>query len=184
METYVLRTKIGDILLADTSASSSRAIIGNLFEQYYYKIVHYIFIRINDRGDAEDLGGEVFIRALKSFGSFRGQPAQMPSWLFKIAHNLMVDYIRKSAIRKQSSLDHVEIHNGHSVEESVETKMEIEKLSTALKRLTPAQREVIGLRFFAGLPSAEVGNILGKSSGAVREMQRTAVDTLRKIMYA
>ena len=65
----------------------------------------------------------------------------------------------------------------------MEAKLDVERLSEALKQVTPAQREVIGLRFFAGLSSAEVGKVLGKSSGAVREMQRAAVETLRKQMY-
>jgi RNA polymerase sigma-70 factor (ECF subfamily) len=70
-----------------------------------------------------------------------------------------------------------------NVEEVVETQLEIERLSEALKKLTPAQREVIGLRFFADLSSSEVSKVLGKSNGAVREMQRAAIETLRKHMY-
>jgi RNA polymerase sigma-70 factor (ECF subfamily) len=64
----------------------------------------------------------------------------------------------------------------------VETKLEVERLSKALEQLTPAQCEVIGLRFFAGLSAAEVGEILGKSGGAVREMQRAAIEKLRKLI--
>ena len=77
----------------------------------------------------------------------------------------------------------MEIPDKSSIEETVEKKFEVERLSKALKQLTPAQREVIGLRYFAGLSSDEVGKILGKSSGAVREMQSAAVESLRKQMY-
>ena len=107
----------------------------------------------------------------------------MQAWLFKIAHNLLVDYVRKVGKRKTIPIDTVEISDGVDLEETVERRLQSEKLSQALKQLTPAQREVIGLRFFAGLTSNEVGKILGKSSGAVREMQSAAVKSLRKLVY-
>ena len=65
----------------------------------------------------------------------------------------------------------------------METRLQVERLSKALRQLTPSQREVIGLRFFAGLSSAEVGEILGKSGAAVREMQRAAIEKLRKLIW-
>jgi len=162
---------------------STKAMIGILYEQYYDSIVRYIFIRINDQSEAENLGGDVFLKALQSLDSFKGRTEQMRAWLFRIAHNLVVDYLRKMSKRKTVSLSNVEVRDKVSTEETVETKLEMERLSNALKQLTPAQREVIGLRFFAGLSSDEVSKILGKSSGAVREMQHAAVETLRKQMY-
>jgi len=84
--------------------------------------------------------------------------------------------------RKEISIDEVEVPDKLKVEEVVERKLEVERLSRAVKQLTLAQREVIGLRFFAGLSSDEVGKILGKRSGAVREMQHAAIQALRKQM--
>ena len=164
---------------------SAKIELTSLYEEYYDRIVRYIFVRINDQSEAENLGGDVFLRALQSLDSYRGRREQMRAWLFKIAHNLVVDHLRKMSKRKDISIDEVGIParlNIENIEEVVETKLEVERLSKALKQLTPVQREVIGLRFFAGLSSAEVGKILGKSSGAVREMQRAAVETLRKQM--
>lgn len=161
----------------------SKAMIGTLFEEYYDRIVRYIFVRINDRNEAENLGGDVFLKALQSIDSYRGRAEQMRAWLFKIAHNLVVDHLRRISKRKAVSISDVEIPDRISTEEAVETRLEVEGLSEALGQLTPAQREVVGLRFFAGLSSAEVGKTLGKSSGAVREMQRAAIETLRKQMY-
>lgn len=158
----------------------ARVALASLYEEYYGRIVRYIFIRINDQGEAENLGGDVFLRALQSLDSYRGRPQQMTSWLFSIARNLVVDHVRKISRRKEISIDEVEIPDKQNIGEAVEKKSELERLSQAVKQLTPAQREVIGLRFFAELSSAEVGKILGKSSGAVREMQRAAIETLRK----
>ena len=157
--------------------------IGGLFEQYYDRIVRYIFVRINDQSEAENLAGDVFLRALQSLDSYRGRKEQMQVWLFRIAHNLAVDYLRKKSKRKDISTDEVGISDRLNIEDVVEAKLEVKRLSKALQQLTPAQREVIGLRFFAGLSSGEVSKILGKSNGAVREMQRAAVKALRKQMY-
>ncbi len=179
--------EVGEIRLSQYSAvetKSTKATIGSLYEQYYGRIVRYIFVRINDQSEAENLGGEVFLRALQSLDSYRGRTEQMRGWLFKIARNLVVDYLRKRSKRRDISINEMRIPDRLNIEEAVETKLEVERLSITLKQLTPAQREVIGLRFFAGLSSAEVGKILGKSSGAVREMQRAAVEALRRHMYA
>ena len=156
--------------------------LASLHEEYYDKIARYIFIRIGDRTEAEDLASEVFLRALRSLGSYRSQSERMRAWLFRIAHNLVVDHLRKMSKRKGESLDGMEIPDELCVEEAAERNSQIEILSRVLGQLTPAQREVIGLRFFAGLSSAEAGTILGKSGGAVREMQRAALVTLRRLM--
>jgi len=181
----MLEAKVGGIRLSKDSAAETnlaKVSIASLYEQYYDRIVRYIFVRINDQSEAENLGGEVFLRALQSLDSYRGRPGQMIAWLFSIARNLVVDYLRKVSKRKEISIDGVEVPDKLNVEEVVERKLEVERLSQALKQVTPAQREVIGLRFFAGLSSDEVGKMLGKSSGAVREMQRAAIQALRKQM--
>ncbi len=165
-----------------TEIELARALLTNLYEEYYDRMVRYIFVRIRDQTEAEDLAGEVFLKALKSLDSYRGRGEQMRVWLFKIAHNVVIDHVRKMSKRKTVPLNDMEIPDRLSVEETVETKLQVERLSEALDQLTPSQREVIGLRFFAGLSSAEVGEISGKSGAAVREMQRAAIEKLRKLI--
>ncbi len=181
----MLGAKVGEVRLSQDSTvetKTAKVALASLYEEYYDRIVRYIFVRISDQSEAENLGGDVFLRALQALDSYRGRPEQMRAWLFSIARNIVVDYQRKMSKRKVISIDEVEIPDRLSIEEAVETKSELEKLSQAAKQLTSAQREVVGLRFFAGLSSAEVGRMLGKSSGAVREMQRAAVEILREQM--
>ena len=165
-----------------TEIELARALLTNLYEEYYDRMVRYIFVRIRDQTEAEDLAGEVFLKALKSLNSYRGRGEQMHVWLFKIAHNVVIDHVRKMSKRKTVPLNEMEIPDRLNVEETVETRLQVERLSEALEQLTPSQREVIGLRFFAGLSSAEVGEISGKSGAAVREMQRAAIEKLRKLI--
>ena len=106
----------------------------------------------------------------------------MQAWLFRIAHNLMVDYLRKRDKLKTVPIDSVVLPDNNDPANIAERNIEFERATLAMKKLTEEQREVISLRFLAGLTSREVGQILNKSDGAVREMQRAALETLRKVM--
>ena len=154
----------------------------SLHEEYYDKIARYAYAHIGDRTEAEDIAGEVFLKALESLKSYRERGIPMQAWLFRIAHNLVVDHLRKGAKRKTVSIDTVEIVSDTDPVTVVEKNMEIERLAKAMEQLTREQREVLRLRFFGGLTSKEAGSVLKKSDGAVREMQRSAIEKLRKLL--
>ena len=107
----------------------------------------------------------------------------MRAWLFKIAHNLVVDYLRRVAKRRTVPIDTVDVADVSDPQATAEINMERTRLAKALAQLTPSQRRVIELRFFGGLASEEAGRILNKSSGAVRETQRAAIRQLRQLLY-
>lgn len=162
--------------------SSKEAALAALYDEYYDKIARYIFVRIGDRAEAEDLAGEVFLKALQSLDSYKERGIPMRAWLFKIAHNLMVDYLQRAAKRKTVPIDTVQVVAEENPQAVVETGMEMERVTKALDQLTPAQRQVIELRFFAELTSEEAGGVLNKSGGAVREMQSFAIKQLRNLL--
>lgn len=163
--------------------SSKEAALVALYNEYYDKIAHYIFARLGDRAKAEDLAGEVFLKALESLESYKERGMPMRAWLFKIAHNLVVDYIRRAVKRKTVPIETVEVVAESDPQALAETSIQLARLASALNQLNPAQRQVIELRFFGGLTSEEAGRILNKSSGAVREMQSAAIKHLRKLLY-
>ena len=162
--------------------SHKEAALAALYDEYYDKIARYIFFRIGDRAEAEDLAGEVFLKALQSLGSYKERGIPMHAWLFKIAHNRVVDYIRQVAKRKTVPIDTVEVAAVSDTPAIAETNMQLARLASALDQLTPAQRQVIELRFFSGLTSEEASRVLNKSGGAVREMQSAAIRQLRKLL--
>lgn len=159
-----------------------KAMLAALFEEYYDRIAHYAYIRIGNRSESEDIAGEVFLKALKSLASYQERGVPMPAWLFRIAHNLVVDYLRRLTKRQMVRLDNLEIENGADPAFLAEKNADIEQVTKAMAKLTQEQREVIGLRFFAGLSSKETGSVLNKNSGTVREMQRAAIEKLRNLM--
>jgi len=156
--------------------------LASLYEECYGKVTRYIFARIGNQQEAEDLASETFVRALKSLDSYQERGLPMEAWVFKIAHNLVVDYLRKVSRRQMVTLDEVSIPDSANLEETAEFNIELERLSKALEHLSPTRREVIGLRFFAGLSAIEAGKILGKKPAAVRQMQSAAIRSLRAIL--
>jgi RNA polymerase sigma-70 factor (ECF subfamily) len=156
--------------------------LSGLYEEYYDKIARYVYAHIGNKEEAEDIAGEVFLKALKSLKSYREQGVPMQRWLFRIAHNLIVDYLRKMDKRRTVPIDSVALLAIDNPADTAEKNIEFERVIEAMKQLTTEQREVINLRFFGELTSKEVSGILGKSDGAVREMQRAAIEKLRGIM--
>ncbi len=160
----------------------SEAILADLYEEYYDKIAHYAYVRIGDKAEAEDIAGEVFLRALESLKSYKERGIPMQAWLFRIAHNLVVDYYRKTAKRKTVPIDTVQVEADDDPVAMAERNIEFERVNMAMGQLTQEQRDVLGLRFLGGLTSKEAGQILNKRDGTVREMQRAAIEKLRKLL--
>ncbi len=156
--------------------------LASLYDEYFDRIARYIYVRIGDWNEGEDLAGEVFVKALESIKSYKERGIPMQAWLFKIAHNLVVDHLRKATKRKTVPIDTVQIEAGEDPASIAEKSIEIERVNEAMQKLTLEQREVVQLRFFGGLSSKEVGAILRKSDGAVREMQHAAIEKLRGLL--
>ena len=153
-----------------------------LYDEHFNKVYRYIYFRVNSQAEAEDLTQEVFIKALEAIGSYKWRDVPFASWLFRIAHNQVVDHLRKQSKQKRTALEEA---TAVSVEDPVamtEQKLEIEELTAALKKLPSAQQEVISLRFIAELPIAEVAKALGKSEGTVKALQYNGTISLRKIL--
>ncbi len=162
----------------------SEVVLASLYEEYYDKIARYVHVHIGDRTEAEDIAGEVFLKALESLKSDQERGIPMQSWLFRIAHNMVVDHLRKAAKRKTIPIDTVQIEGGTDPLTAAEINIEMERVTRAMEQITKEQREVLRLRFFGGLTSKEAGSILNKSDGAVREMQRAAIENLRRLLIS
>jgi len=155
-----------------------------LYEENFDRIYRYIVLKIGDRTEAEDMTQQVFLNALKSISSFRWKGTHFSAWLFRIAHNQIVDYFRKKSKRATVPLDESLAAGGSDPGQAAERKVEIEQLALATKKLTEAQQEVISLRFAGELSVAEAARAMGKSEGAVKALQHSAIVSLRKVLSA
>jgi len=153
-----------------------------LYDEHFDKVYRYVYLRIGNRPEAEDLTQEVFLKALQSIGSYKWRDVPFAAWLFRIAHNQVVDHVRKQSKHKRAPLEEAA---AVSVEDPVaitEQKLAEAELTDAVKKLPGAQQEVISLRFIAGLPIAEVARILNKSEGTVKALQFNGTISLRRIL--
>jgi len=156
-----------------------------LYEEHFDKIYRYVTLRIGDKMEAEDITQQVFLRALQSISSFKWKGVPFTAWLFRIAHNQIVDYLRKKKRQMATLLDESlvkSISSDSNPQLLAERRLDIEQLLLTTKRLTEAQREVISLRFAGELSIAQVAKTMGKSQGAVKALQHSAIITLRKIL--
>ncbi len=155
-----------------------------LYEEHFDKIYRYVALRIGDRTEAEDMTQQVFLNALKSISSFKWKGVPFAAWLFRIAHNQVVDYLRKKSKQTAVLLDESLVSSDSNPQLMAEHSLDVEQLLLATGRLTEAQRQVISLRFAGELSINQVANIMGKSQGAVKALQHSAIVALRKILLA
>ena len=169
--------------LVQRARQGEQEAFAQLYENHFDKIFRYVVLKIRNQAEAEDMTQQVFIKAYESIGSYQSQGVPFTAWLFRIAHNQMVDYVRKQSKRQTVPLDEsLQIMDDCDVEHEVETKIEMEKVVLATAKLTKAQREVISLRFAGGLSITEAAKTMRKSEGAIKALQHSAILALRKTL--
>ena len=165
------------------AVDGNQAAFTQLYDIYFDRVYRYIYVRIRRQDEAQDLTQEVFIKALKEIESYRIDKTPFASWLFRIAHNQVIDHVRKHKNKIEMSIDQAPASVGaEDPVATIEQRVEVAELNAAITALTPAQQEVISLRFIAELPIAEVARILGKSEGTVKALQFNATISLRKLL--
>lgn len=152
------------------------------YEAYFGRVYRYIAVRVGDAFEAEDLTSETFLRAWRNLPSFRKRDGvPFSAWLFRIAHNLVVDHLRKRSRGSAVPLTD-RFESMTNTEEAAEINLTFDELKQAIEGLTEAQRQVIGLRFAGGLSLAEVAQVMNRSQGAVKALQHAGVVALRRTM--
>jgi len=160
---------------------------GQLYEEHFDRIYRYVVLRVRNQADAEDITQQVFLKALENIGSYRWRGMPFSSWLFRIAHNLVVDYWKKKGREKVAAvapeeIDQVAAESSNDPAKLAELKFDMKQLSAACEQLSDGQREIISLRFAGGLSVAEAAKVMGRSEGAVKVLQHAALVKLRRIL--
>ena len=153
-----------------------------LFEQYFERVFRYASARLRDPSEAEDLTQEVFERMLQSIQRYQPRGLPFASWLFRIAHNLVVDRARRlgSAERATQRVSLVEFQD--SPEGEILARLEIAELRLLMQRLSEAQRQVLELRFAAQLNVAETAQVMNRSVDAVKSLQYAGLRAMRELV--
>ena len=143
----------------------------------------YIYRRVGDAALAEDLTAELFERVLRAIQNERAWRASPLAWLYRIAHNLVVDHYRRQPAEPPLALEAgLVAGEGDDPQDAVEGALGREWLQKALHHLTPDQQQVLALRYGEGLTARETAQVLRKTTGAVEALQRRALAALRRLL--
>lgn len=159
------------------------AAIAWLYDRYFDRIYRYVLFKLGNPHEAEDIAESVFLRMIEAIGGFQWQGASFAAWLYRIAHNQIVDVLRQRTRRPQVDLDPLatllvaETGDPYIWAEAAEMRG---RLREALHQLTDLQAQVIALKFGGGLSNAEVGRVLDRTEGAVKALQYSALQNLQK----
>ncbi len=171
--------------LVRRAQAQDRAAFGELYELYGPKIYTYVSYTLHGRTHlAEDLTEEVFLKALEKIGSYRFMGAPFSAWLYRIAHNHIIDHVRAQKKEPAVSLDVDESMHVPSTsdDETIELRLDSQRLTEALRELTAEQRAVILLRFVQDQSIADTARVIGKGEDAVKKLQSRALHSLKRIL--
>jgi len=168
-------------LLERAKAGDSEA-FAQLYDDCIERIYRYVYFRVTDEETAEDLTSQVFFKAWENLDRCKSTGAPFIAWLYTIARNAVIDYYRTRkttvALEEAATLASEE----PAPDEEFELQFETEVLRDALQELTHDQKQVVVLKFIAGMSTDEIASRLGKRAGAVRALQMRALQALAGIM--
>lgn len=185
MQKFFARRKkyktLDDKALVELAADDKEA-FGELYERYLTKMYNYVYYRTGNTHDAEDLTAKVFQRAMSHIGAYvdRGLPFQ--AWLYRIAHNLVANWHRDQGRRKIIALDDFVAHSlqSEAPDRWTEEQEEQKQLMEAVRRLPEDRQQLLLLKFIEQLSNAEIGEIMGRTEGAVKSLYHRTLLALRE----
>jgi RNA polymerase sigma-70 factor (ECF subfamily) len=173
-----------EVTLVKRAVAGDTDAFGELYLLHIDAIYRYVYFRVGDANDAEDLTEQVFLKAWESLPGYKQRGHPFTSWLYRIAHNVVVDHHRRQKPTvSMLSPEKVDWESEHltSLEQVIEAE-EAAALGTAIAQLPEEQQQVIILRFIEGLKHAEVARIIRKSEGACRIIQHRALVALNQLL--
>jgi RNA polymerase sigma-70 factor, ECF subfamily len=172
------------IALVDLARGGDSEAFGMLYDHYNSSVYRFIYYRVGSVALAEDLTSETFFRALRSMSSFKWQGKDFGAWLMTIARNLTADHYKAGRTRLEFATEDMGAHDSSTEgpENAVLASLTNEALLQALGELPAEQQECLIMRFLQGLSIAETAKVLGRSDGAVKQLQLRGVRNLAKLL--
>jgi RNA polymerase sigma-70 factor, ECF subfamily len=144
--------------------------LAQLHEQYFDGVYSFVFARVGNHAEAEEVTGQIFLRILDSLPRFRGHGAELGPWLYKVAQEVLTARYPRPKTAAQA--------------ETVQPRpnMRLQGIREAIAELPEAQQSVLMLRLVAGLSSRQVAAATARRQGSVLALQRRALKNLRSIL--
>lgn len=171
-------TAVADLV---RQAANGRAdSFGRLYDLYLDRIYRYVYYRVGNAVDAEDLTEDIFLKAWEALPGYRVRGVPFVAWLYRLAHNRIVDARRTR--KEVTELLEIVPSRDCLPDDVVARKLDAEALRAVLSQLTEEQREVVVLKFIDGLSTKETAEVMGRQEGAVRALQMRALQSLRRLV--
>jgi RNA polymerase sigma-70 factor (ECF subfamily) len=171
-------------LLTRAQTSCDPTAFDGLYLLFADRVYRYLLARVGDPELAEEVTAQVFLRLLEKIDIYRIGPrdnvAIFSAWLYRLAHNKMVDVLRSAKRTQDAPLEHAAHVPAGSTMDDVDARLDFQRIVDSLQTLNDQQREVIVLRFVEELSIAETAQIMQKSEGAVKALQHRALEALRR----
>jgi len=177
-------TQLSEDKLLERATRGDREAFGALYENYVGRIYNYIYYRTGNTSDAEDLTERVFYRALRHISNYNDRGLPFSAWLYRIAHNLVANWYRDTSRRKEFPLDDAvfrsrqDDHPEHEILKSEEK----ERLLLEIRRLPPERQQLLILKFVEHLSNAEIGQVMGRTEGAIKSLYHRTLLVMREEM--
>jgi RNA polymerase sigma-70 factor (ECF subfamily) len=177
------RSAEDDVALATKAAAGDAQAFGVLYDRYVEAVYRYVYYRVRNEAEAEDVTSDVFFKALRAMPRYAPRQPFL-AWLYRIARNSVIDGLRRK--RPQVSFEDALRHPG--ADRVVDPDAGLERLSDraalreAIARLTPLQQDVIILRYVEGLDTEAIARIVGRRDGTVRGIEFRALGALRQLL--
>ena len=180
----------GETLIPEEVAAGVRAgdpdAVGAVYVLLADRLLSYLMARVRDRATAEDLLEATFLELLTKGCTITGGAAAVKVWLYRAAHFNALDHLRKARRRGEDSREDVDaldlLDPAPGPDELAESSDTARRVHTAMRELSEDQRQVLLLRYLAGLTAPEVAVVLHKSPGAIRSLQHRGVRALARIL--
>ena len=164
-------------------AQRDPAAFAALYQRYYARVYRYLRIRLQSEEDAADLTQQVFLKALDALPRYQPRNAPFAAWLFTIARHALADRYRQHppTLSLEAAGD---LQAEQQMEAALERRESFEQLTTLLNQLKPDARDLLALRFAAGLTTPEIAATLGKRPEAVRKSLSRLLQSLKEQYHA
>jgi len=176
-----------DVSLAREARQNPEA-FGKLYERYVGAIYRYVYYRVGNTEDAEDLTARVFMRALKHVHNYHDRGVPFSAWLYRIAHNVVANFHRDNSRRPSVPLDdaQMELHGAHhdDADSKIDVDRQRDRLIRAIRLLPEDRQQLVVLKFVEQMQNAEIGQIMNRSEGAVKSLYHRTLAQLREVLDA
>jgi RNA polymerase sigma-70 factor (ECF subfamily) len=168
--------------LVTEAQAGNRDAFGQIFDEYNQPIYRFVVSRVGRPSDAEDLTQLIFVKALEALPRYTARGIPFGGWLFRLARNAVIDHVRTRRDHLELTAEIQRPTEEAGPEATAALRQDLDAVARALGVLTDEQREVIELRFFAGLSAREAAEAMGKQEGTIRGLQFRAIASLRRAL--